>query len=68
MNEKGQGDGDALRLPKAVWMERFGRRLMQLRPSMNSITAATHSVEAYRSESDSVPEEAAEKLARLQYP
>jgi hypothetical protein len=68
MNEKGRGDGDALRLPKAIWMERFGRKLMQLRPSMNSITAATHSVEAFRSESESIPEEAAERLARLQSP
>jgi hypothetical protein len=68
MEDKGRSDGDGQRLPKAIWMERFGRRLMQLRPAMNSITAATHSVEAYRSDSEGVPEEAAEKLAQSQYP
>jgi hypothetical protein len=55
-------------LTKVVWMERFAQRLMQLRPSMNSITAATHSVETYRVAQDANPEAEAEQLARVRYP
>jgi hypothetical protein len=50
------------------WMERFARRLMELRPAMNSITAATHAVEEHRSAPDAVPETAAERFAEVRYP
>ena len=53
---------------KVAWMERFARRLMQLRPAMNSITAATHSVERYRVAPDAIPEKEAESIAETHYP
>jgi hypothetical protein len=49
------------------WMERFAGRPMELRPGMNSITAATHAVEVYSAASD-VPESEAERFAESQYP
>ncbi len=32
------------RLSRAVWMDRFGVRLMALKPRMNAVTAAMHAV------------------------
>ena len=50
------------------WIERFARRLLQVRPSMNSVTAATHAVEAHLAAADAVPESEAERFAEARYP
>ncbi len=47
------------KLSKANWMDRFANRLMQLQPSMNSVTAAANAVKAYPDAADVEPEEAA---------
>lgn len=55
-------------ISRIEWLERFARRLMELRPAMNSITAATHAVEAHRTVADAVPEVEAVRLAEERYP
>jgi len=50
-------------LPKPVWHDRFGARLMQLQPRMDAVTAAEHAVVAYPDAADMEPEEVAEIFA-----
>jgi hypothetical protein len=45
---------------KANWLSRFGRRLMRLHPSMTAVSAAGHSINAWRAVPDVEPESAAE--------
>jgi hypothetical protein len=51
-------------LSKAVWLDRFGRHLLKLVPTLTAVDAAAHSVGAYREQQDVWPEKAAERLAR----
>lgn len=50
-------------LPKPVWHDRFGARLMQLQPRMNAVTAAQHAAATYPDAADMEPEVAAEIFA-----
>lgn len=47
-------------LSKALWMDRFGARLMQLHPRMNALEAAGHAVAAHAASSRLEPEAVAE--------
>jgi len=49
-------------LSKAIWMDRFANRLMQLQPLMNAVTAAANAVDAYPDSSDVEPEAAASRF------
>ena len=55
-------------LPKPVWNDRFGARLLQLQPRMNAVTAAQHAVVTYPDAADMDPEEAAEIFAAEEPP
>jgi hypothetical protein len=44
------------------WVARFGERLLQLRPSMSAIMAASLAIEAHRHEPDGSPDKAAERF------
>lgn len=55
-------------LQKPVWLDRFGARLMQLRPQMNALTAAEHAVATYPNAAHMEPEEAAERFAAVEPP
>lgn len=57
-----------LLLPKPVWLDRFGARLMQLQPRMNPVTAAQHAVATYADAADWEPEEAADIFAAEEPP
>ena len=50
-------------LSKAVWIERFGKRLQQLHPSLNPLAVVNASIEAFRQEHDAWPERVAERVA-----
>ena len=55
-------------LPKPVWHDRCGARLMQLQPRMNAVTAAQHAVVIYADAADMDPEVAAEICAAEEPP
>ena len=55
-------------LPKPVWHDRFGARLLQLQPRMNAVTAAEHAVVTYADAADMEPELAAEIFAAEEPP
>ena len=55
-------------LPKPVWHDRFGARLLQLQPWMNAVTAAQHAAVTYPAAADMDPEEAAEIFAAEEPP
>jgi hypothetical protein len=67
VDSQGDGMSDKL-LSKAVWMHDFLRKLAQLRPSMHSIAASIHAVEAWHAKSDADPVQAAEQFAQARYP
>lgn len=46
INPDPQQAPSAGRLSRAVWVDRFGVRLMALKPRMNAVTAAMHAVAA----------------------
>lgn len=51
-------------LSRALWMDRFGVRLMALMPRMNAVTAAMHAVAAaHPAALAAQPEDAAETFA-----
>jgi hypothetical protein len=52
-------------LSKAVWLDRFGRHLLKLVPTLTAVEAAARSVDAYREQQDVWPEKAAERMARV---
>ena len=49
--------------PKHLWLDRFGARLKQLKPSMNFPTAAKHALVTWPGGADREPEAAAEIYA-----
>jgi hypothetical protein len=49
-------------VPKAAWLTRFGRWLMQLHPMMTAVAAARLSVDAHQRRFGESPEDAAESL------
>ena len=55
-------------LPKPVWHDRFGARLMQLQPRMSAVTAAEHAVVTYADAAELEPELAAEIFAAEEPP
>jgi hypothetical protein len=46
--------------PERIWLDIFGARLMQLRPSMSTTTAMEHAVAAFADGAGLEPDEAAE--------
>jgi hypothetical protein len=48
--------------PRHIWLQRFGVRLMQLRPDMSAVLAARQAVDAFRDAAELEPEAAAERF------
>jgi hypothetical protein len=49
--------------PTHIWLERFSARLMELHPTMSTVAAAQHAVDAHPEASELEPEAAAELFA-----
>lgn len=48
--------------PKHIWLQRFGARLMQLRPDLNAVAATKRAIDTFHDAADLEPEAAADNL------
>jgi len=53
---------------KRLWLGRFGNRLVQLKPSLNPLTAVKHALATFPRAAALDPEEAAEIFISQQFP